>query len=134
MLSLDLIIKVLFCSSCRQTVCLWIILYWGRPVASSSKVAAFSAVAQCWYCFLGCALNRFCSVEHLLGRRGFWWSVPTALTLASSYLLKILQIFCLWALHACLWLSESFPADCVFSLKIDNSRLLDNGANCKSSC
>lgn len=125
-----------FCSSCRQAIYRWIILCkWqtcGLFLARSQKQ---TAIAWCWFYFLGALwIDFFFPMDHLLGRQVFWWSSPTAQTLASSYLLKILQIFCLWAPHACLWLSESFPADNVFSLKIDDSRWLDNGTKWKSSC
>lgn len=100
----------------------------------SSKVTVGDCSSIMLILSSGLCLNRFCSMEHLLGRQVFWWSAPTAQTLASSYLLKILQIFCLWALHACLWLSESFSADNMFSVKGDNSGLLDNGTKWKSSC
>lgn len=127
---------------CCHCVCLWkcLLLPWqagwlcvnscvgGRPVASFEQGRRAGSGRAVLMLFSGCALNRFCSVECLLGRlRVLWWSVPTAQALASSHLLKIRQIFCLWAPCAYLWLSESFPADNVFSLKIDASRLLENG-------
>lgn len=118
-----------------QAGCLWIILCkWQHCGLFLSRSQLQTAATWHWFYFLGYIFNRFCSMEHLLSRGVFWLSAPTAQTLIPSYVLKIPQIFCLWAFHDWLQLSEHFPADNVLSPKINSSRLLDNGTNWKSSC